>query len=319
MKLTESIAIYVRHKNTMGIEFETGKRYLVALSRRLGAPDIDRVRSNDLLEFLDDSTGQVETWRMKYAVLLHFFDFWAARQEIPYLSFPPPKAPVNQSFIPYIYSRAEVRSLVHVKKWQFKTSLDPITLRTFLLFLYATGAMVGEARALCIEDIDLKRRAVEIRSRSLTRCRRIPISNDLCDILRKYLTWRTRKTIHGPWLFIRSDGQQAGYEVLEKCFRKQCNSLGIRREQSFSYQPRMHDLKYAFAVHQITSWIRSGTDLNRMLPALAAYMGMKLVSTERYFQLTPERFKKQLDKLSPLRFTSHWRQNRELIAFLKGL
>jgi integrase/recombinase XerD len=319
MKLTESIAIYVRHKNTMGIEFETGKRYLVALSRRLGATDIDRVKSNDLLEFLDDSTGQVETWRMKYAVLLHFFDFWSARQEIPYLSFPPPKARVNQSFIPYIYSRAEVRSLVRVKRWQFKTSLDPITLRAFLLFLYATGAMVGEARALSVEDIDLKRRAIEIRSRSLTRARRIPISNDLCDVLRKYLTWRTRRTVHGPWLFIRSDGEQVGYEVLEKCSRKRCNSLSIRREQSFTYQPRMHDLKYTFAVHQITSWIRSGTNLNRMLPALASYMGMKLVSTERYFQLTPERFKKQLDKLSPSRFTNHWRQNKEQMAYLKSL
>jgi integrase/recombinase XerD len=160
---------------------------------------------------------------------------------------------------------------------------------------------------------------VVIKSKSITRSRRIPISEDLCDVLRKYLTWRVTRNFHGPRLFVGENGDPVGYDVLEKCFRKQCNSLGIRREQSSTYQPRMHDLKCAFAVHRITSWIRSGMDLNRMLPALAAYMGMKLVSTERYFRLTPERFKKQLNKLSPLGFKSHWRHNKELMAFLESL
>jgi integrase/recombinase XerD len=319
MKFSDSIALYVQHKNTMGVEFATGERYLVALSRRVGATDLSRIKSNDLLSFLDDSTGQVETWRMKYAVLIHFFDFWAAREEIPYLSFPPPKPPVRPTFVPYVYSRAEVRALVRLRKWNFKTSLSPITLRTFLLFLYATGAMVGEAMALSVEDIDLKKRVIVIRSKSITRFRRIPISEDLCDVLRKYLMWRVRRNVHGLRLFVGENGDPVGYDVLEKCFRKQCNSLGIRREQSSTYQPRMHDLKCAFAVHRITSWIRNGIDLNRMLPALAAYMGMKLVSTERYFQLTPERFKKQLNKLSPLGFKSHWRHNKELMAFLESL
>ena len=319
MKLSESIALYVLHKKTMGVEFETGKKYLVSFSRWLRATDLDQVKSDDLLGYLDDSVAQVHTWRMKYRVLTHFLDFWAAREEIPYLSFPLPKPPVNQTFVPYIYSRAEVRSLVRLKQWQFRTILDPITLRTFLLFLYATGAMVGEAKALLIEDIDLKRRTVEIKSKSSTRSRRIPISKDLCDVLRKYLMWRARKNVDGSWFFVDRNGHRAGYDLFEKCFRKRCNSLCIRREQSATYQPRLHDLKYAFAVHRITSWIRNGTDLNRMLPALAAYMGMKLGSTERYLQLTPERFKKQLNKLSPLGFKSHWRQDKELMAFLKSL
>jgi integrase/recombinase XerD len=319
MKLSESIALYVLHKKTMGVEFQTGKRYLVSFSRWLSVTDLDRVKTDDLLRYLNDSTAQVQTWRMKYHVLIRFFDFWAAREEIPYLLFPPPKPPVSPSFVPYIYSRVEVRSLVREKEWQFRTILDPITLRTFLLFLYATGAMVGEAYALSIEDVDLKRRMVELSSKSSTRSRRIPISNDLCGVLRKYLMWRSRRHVNGSGLFVTKYGDPAGLHLLGKCFRKHCNSLGIRRAQACTYQPRMHDLKYAFAVHRITSWIRNGTDLNRMLPALAAYMGMELVSTERYFQLTPERFKKQLNKLSPLGFKAHWRQNKELMAFLKSL
>lgn len=303
----------------MGIEFETGKRYLIALSRWLGALELNRVKVEHVITFLNSSTAQVETWRMKYSVLLHFFDFWAARKEIPYLAFPPQKQHVRQTFVPYVYSRAEVRALVRVRKWRFKTSLAPITMRTFLLFLYATGAMVGEAHGLSTGDIDLKRKLVTIRNRSVTRSRRIPISEDLCDILRKYLTWRQKKDVRGSQLFVNESGDPAGYDLFEKCFRKQREILNIRREKTATYQPRLHDLKYAFAVHRITSWIRSSKDLNRMLPALAAYMGMKLVSTERYFHLTPERFRKQLNKLSPQRSKSHWRNNRELMTFLNSL
>jgi integrase/recombinase XerD len=40
--------------------------------------------------------------------------------------------------------------------------------------------------------------------------------------------------------------------------------------------------------------------MNRMIPALSAYMGQhNLGAAERYLRLTPERFRSQLNKLSP--------------------
>jgi hypothetical protein len=82
----------------------------------------------------------------------------------------------------------------------------------------------------------------------------------------------------------------------------------------------MNDLKYTFAVHRITSWIRDGANLNRMLPALAAYMGQGgLGSTERYLSMTPERYRKQLEKLSPRRGRGQWRNNKALMKFLATL
>jgi hypothetical protein len=48
-------------------------------------------------------------------------------------------------------------------------------------------------------------------------------------------------------------------------------------------------------------------------------MGQRLGSTERYFQLTPERFKKQFKKLSPQGHKGHWRKDRELMEFLASL
>jgi hypothetical protein len=60
--------------------------------------------------------------------------------------------------------------------------------------------------------------------------------------------------------------------------------------------------------------------LNRLLPALAAYMGqVGLGSTARYLALTPERFRKNLDKLSTVRRDSHWIDDPNLMRFLGNL
>jgi hypothetical protein len=69
-------------------------------------------------------------------------------------------------------------------------------------------------------------------------------------------------------------------------------------------------LRATFAVHRITSWIKRRDDLNLMLPALSAYMGNAgLESTERYLQLTPERFQDALNKLSPQDSRTRWRDD----------
>jgi integrase/recombinase XerD len=44
-----------------------------------------------------------------------------------------------------------------------------------------------------------------------------------------------------------------------------------------------------------------------------------LGSTERYLSMTPERFRKELAKLSPIRGRGHWRNDKVLMAFLENL
>jgi len=57
-----------------------------------------------------------------------------------------------------------------------------------------------------------------------------------------------------------------------------------------------------------------------MLPALAVYMGqVELESTERHLSMTPERFRRQLNELSPARTRKHWHDDKKLMAFLSAL
>ena len=82
----------------------------------------------------------------------------------------------------------------------------------------------------------------------------------------------------------------------------------------------MQDFRPTFAVHRITCWMRTRANLNRLLPALAVYMGhANLHTTQKYLFMTPERFRKQLNKLSPRGRHGHWRDDKDVMTFLTSL
>lgn len=91
----------------------------------------------------------------------------------------------------------------------------------------------------------------------------------------------------------------------------------VSRQDGLPYHPRLRDFRPTFAVHRIGSWIDDGMSLDKMLPALAAYLGHAgLEATEQFLSLTPGRFNKQISTLSPQRGKKHWRDDPELMSFL---
>ena len=76
---------------------------------------------------------------------------------------------------------------------------------------------------------------------------------------------------------------------MRSAFRRLRIQAGVQRNDGARYQPRLHDLRHAGAVHRLVAWYRSGADLQRLLPQLATYLGhIDLSSTQRYLTLTPE-------------------------------
>src|ERR1035437_5055946 len=161
---------------------------------------------------------------------------------------------------------------------------------------------------------------LNIKSSGLKGGRVIPLNRELLEQLRSYVDWRAQKGISGEHLFTNENGCPITTSNVRHNFNRLCRGLGGPRPCGSPARPRLHDMRQTFAVHRITSWIRNGTDLNRMRPALAAYMGqVGLGSTERYLLLTPERFRKHLDKLSSPRGVGNWRDDERLMSFLAGL
>ena len=132
--------------------------------------------------------------------------------------------------------------------------------------------------------------------------RRIPISKDVHELLQSYLHSEERREVSTQNVFVSRHGRPLRVHWVMNAFARLRVRAGVIRIDGGKCPPRMRDLRQKFAVHRIASWIKEGADLNRMLPALSAYMGLAgVVSTQRFLFLTPERFKRELDKLSPFK------------------
>lgn len=323
MNLIRAIEGYVERKRSEGLSYRHTAWYLMALSKRLGDVSLENVTTREILIFLDGPKTSPGTWMAKYRLLRAFFDFWLARGEISDLPMPVRRKTGQPRFGPYIYTQSEIRSLLKaVPRCQklARCAIDAITLRAILIFIYGTGALVGEALRLLIDDIDLKGGFVTIRRNRYNRSRTIPIGPDLLKVVKEYFLATRRIDASERYFFLDKHGNAVNKATLEGTFERLRGFSGICRRDGAGCQPRMYDLRHTFAVHRIASWIKHGADLNRMMPALSVYMGLTgLRTTEKYLTLTPERFRAQLCQLSPRRGKRRWRDDPELMHFLSDL
>ena len=157
MKLLQGVQTYVDGKRVGGAAYAKGIQGLTSFCRHAGDVSLSSITEQQVTSFLDRPRTSAVTWRLKYNLLRNFFLFWVARDAVPALPMPPPRPPLVTTFVPYIYSRTEIRLLLSTVRSSQKRNAcktDARTLRTLLLFLYGTGALVGEARRLLREDVD---------------------------------------------------------------------------------------------------------------------------------------------------------------------
>lgn len=199
-------------------------------------------------------------------------------------------------------------------------TIDASTLRILVLTLYATGALASEVLGLRRMDLDLRRGYVTFGANEQKRKRRLPISADLRKELADFVELSCGRVGSEALILRTVSGSPINRFNLNERFRKLRRMAGVLRHDGIKYEPRMQDFRATFAVHRLSSWIERGTNLSRMLPSLSAYMGYSgLTAAEKYLFLTPERFRKELLKLSPQTECMHWRDDSDLMAFLARL
>jgi integrase/recombinase XerD len=274
VKLSQAIGEYLAWKHASGARYERVERCLKSFCRHMGNPTVDGLANSNFIGFLDRSPVSNATWRLNYFAIKHFLEFLMARGLLKFFVIQAPKPHRPQTFIPYIYSVMDLRCLFRaaVRIQHSLCAIDPNTLRTLLIVLYSTGARIGEVLAMQCGDVNLPRRTVTFRGKNLTRSRQVPIGSDLHRILGQYMAQR-RPFTRSDLLFLGRSQSPILYLTLTHTFGRLRRIAGIARHDGSRYQPRVDDLRYTFAVHRIKNWIRSGADLNCMLPALAAYMG----------------------------------------------
>jgi integrase/recombinase XerD len=311
-------------KKSLGVNFDYAAYRLRAFHRMVGDRPLDEVTEGEVTRFLDSPGTSESLWLAKYGALQHFFDYWSQRHPLEGMPLPtkrPSTIPRNNRS-PHIYNPQQVgQLLIATKKLVAKRrfAIDPATMKTFLLLLYGTGCSVGEARRLRREDVDLRRGVLGFGEGRFGRSRRIPV----CAYLRRELfrySNRRKAVASDPeaHFFVNRSGVGLKCPTVVNTFRYLRGIAGIHTTNG--REPTMQDFRATFAVQRLSAWHRHSSDLNKMMPALAAYMSFtRIRSIERYLRLTPNRFGRQLNALSPQRGIKHWRDDPKLLTFLKAL
>jgi integrase/recombinase XerD len=209
--------------------------------------------------------------------------------------------------LPHIFSEGEITQLLLATDALKPSAPSPLqrpVARIAITFLYTAGLRRGELARLTLSDYDTAEHVLLIRESKFYKSRLVPLSADAVAEIGRYLEQRLNpgfpRGADAP-LLLHHHGALTGYTGvgLGALVRKVIRTTGIRT--GAGRPPRVHDLRFTFAVHALLRWYRAGVDVQARLPALSTYMGhSSLVSTQYYLvffdaiaQAASERFDAQ--------------------------
>ena len=291
MNLQRLIEQYISFHQSLGSVFTTDAITLRAFGRARGSrATVASVSSKQVDAFLGKARPVTTTWFGNLARLRRFFQYAVTRGYLSTLPLPTVMPQRPPAFVPYIYSRDEIRRLLRVIDADRRsTCLEPTTIHTMVLLFYGAGLRLREATNLTRADADLSRSLLTIRNTKFGKTRLVPVGPQLRGALLEYDGTRpARRMTEAPFFTTRS-GASVKPDTLQHNFRILCHRAGICRSDGAGEQPRIHDFRHTFAVHRLTSWYQQGADVQRLLHHLSVYLGhVHLRHTQVYLSMTPE-------------------------------
>ena len=303
MNLHQLIEQYIAFRQALGEPFKGQATILRSFGRALGTEtDISDVGVEQVNAFLRGVGPVTSFWHAKSSVLRGLYGYAISRGHATVSPLPDtvPKRP--PPFVPYIYSREELRRLLEAAENDRHPlrRAEPHTLRIVFLLLYGAGLRVSEALNLDCGDVDLDSSLTTIRNTKFFKSRLVPLGPQLTQAMKCYSGWRqTHHPTDDPNapFFVGRDGARLAHRSLDVAFRQTCLRAGIRRPVTARFQPRIHDLRHTFAVHRLIEWYRQGADVQKLLPQLSVYLGhCCLSSTQAYLNMTPELLRQASDR-----------------------
>ena len=194
MNINDLVTHYVSFRRTLGERCLTNESILRSFCRQVGPQTpVAAIEADAVAAFLAGTGPVTSAWHIKYHALKGFFRFAVSRGHLDKAPLPAvlPKRPPH--FVPYIYSRDELRRLLDAIPTykRYRTRIEPETLRAMLLLLYGAGLRAREALNLSVADVDLPNAVLTVRDTKFFKSRLVPIGRQLTGVLTEYARWRT--------------------------------------------------------------------------------------------------------------------------------
>lgn len=191
------------------------------------------------------------------------------------------------TFSPYIFTRREIRKLIHAADKIKPTSKSPmrnLIMPEIFRLLYSCGFRLNEVLNLRVGDVNLKQGVITVREAKFGKDRLVPPALDIVERLQVYakrlekdsLEKRTDDSFFFPSALQAAWSSSSIYNIFRKLLLQCGISHGGRGKG-----PRVHDLRHAFAVHRLIQWHEEGADLNAKMPLLVYWYTKIFASDSR--------------------------------------
>lgn len=212
-------------------------------------------------------------------------------------SYVPEIPKFKTSFIPYIFTKDEIRRLLAASDNYGTVKIRPdspsLMAPTILRVLYGTGLRVGEAIELLDKDVHTDKHYVIVRRSKNGTERIVPLSESVsnaCDQYRSLRKAKIGKTQECNLFFVKNNNTHCSQGAAYRAFREALRLAGIPHGGKGT-GPRLHDLRHTFACHSLAQMVETGIELYRAMPLLSTYLGHRTIeSTEKYVRLTAEMY-----------------------------
>ena len=219
----------------------------------------------------------------------------------------------KRDFIPYVFSRAECRSMFSALDSECLESpgYESDCFRMSMIMYYCFGLRKSEAQNLMAKDVDLDSGKVTI-LHGKNDVSRIVVASEsvLCEMkayAEKYVRTSGNDTF---FLYPDSSRGQCERRIYDR-YHKLLAEASIPPKPDGGRQ-RLHDLRHTFCVRALEQMQGKGFDLYTSLPLLSKYLGHKhITETEYYLRLMEEHFGGILDKTEAYRPSLYRRERGE--------
>jgi len=282
---------YLRLRRALGHKLADAGRLLPRLVAYLESNDLETITIEAAMAWAQqpDADPTSTVWASRMAVARGFARHLAGRDprtEVPPVGILPGR---RHRRVPYIYSSAEIASLMAQARLTIRSEFRASTIETLFGLLASTGMRVGEAIRLDNADLEWADGLAMVRSSKFGKSREVPLQASTVGALAAYARRRNQlqPSRSSPSFFVSIVGTRLLYADVLITFRQLTDAAGIGAQSSVC--PHIHDLRHSFAVHRLVDWYRNGEDVQARLPSLATYLGhVEPRSTYWYLSGAPE-------------------------------
>jgi site-specific recombinase XerD len=286
------IARYLGVKRALGRKADTIEYQLWRLDRFLASHNFVELTRETFAEWCQSLQPLESNTRHNWMRTVYHFCMFRQRDDRScFVPDPSQFPPLCARPMPHIFSTAEIGRLLATADTLAPHKASPLypqVARLGVVLLYTAGLRRGEVVRLTLADYEPTEHVLLIRETKFYKSRIVPLSGDAAAEINRYLSARKLSfpcSSGAPLLMHNHRGRNRQYtgEGFGHAMRTLFRAAGIHTARGRS--PRVHDLRFTFAVHALLRWYRAGVDVQTRLPSLAAYMGhASVVSTQYYLK-----------------------------------